>query len=107
MLVSILTGLVTEGVKKLLEEAEETYRANLLAGGVAVALSLLAGAGYTILMDAQINSKMAVWLIALVLLSWLSAMVGYDKVIQAIAQLRIPSGNANDNSNNSNDEKGA
>lgn len=29
-----------------------------------------------------------VYLIALTLLSWLSAMVGYDKVIQAILQIR-------------------
>lgn len=34
------------------------------------------------------NEKMAVYLIALVLLSWLCAMLGYDKVIQAITQIR-------------------
>lgn len=37
---------------------------------------------------AQINAKMAVYLIALVLLSWLASMVGYDKVIQAITQCK-------------------
>lgn len=83
MIVSIFTGLVTEGIKKLLEESKKTYKANFLAGGVAVVLSVLVGSGYIILMDAQINSKMAVYLIALILLSWLSAMVGYDKVIHA------------------------
>lgn len=93
MIVSIFTGLVTEGVKKLLDEAEQPYRANLLAGGVAVALSLLVGVGYIVLTEAQINSKMAVYLIALVLLSWLSSMVGYDKVIQAIGQIRTKNTN--------------
>ena len=88
MIVSIFTGLVTEGIKKLLEESKKTYKANFLAGGVDVVLSVLVGSGYIILMDAQINSKMAVYLIALILLSWLSAMVGYDKVMQAIAQIR-------------------
>ena len=77
MIVSIFTGLVTEGIKKLLEESKKNYKANFLAGGVAVVLSVLVGSGYIILMDAQINSKMAVYLIALILLSWLSAMVGY------------------------------
>lgn len=90
MIVSVFTGLVTEGIKTLLEEAGESYKANLLAGGVAVALSLLVGVAYIILMEAQINSKMAVYLIALVLLSWLSAMVGYDKVIQSIGQIKLP-----------------
>ena len=48
MIVSIFTGLVTEGIKKLLEESKKTYKANFLAGGVAVALSLLVGVGYII-----------------------------------------------------------
>ena len=93
MIVSIFTGLVTEGIKKLLEESKKTYKANFLAGGVAVALSLLVGVGYIILMEAQINSKMAVYLIALILLSWLSAMVGYDKVIQSLGHIKLPNKN--------------
>ena len=92
MIVSIFTGLVTEGIKKLLEESKKTYKANFLAG-VAVVLSVLVGSGYIVLMDAQINSKMAVYLIALILLSWLSAMVGYDKVIQSLGQIKLPNKN--------------
>ena len=84
MIVSIFTGLFTEGIKKLLDEMTVKYHSNFLAGGVAVVL----GAGYLILTETQINDKMAVYLIALVLLSWLASMVGYDKVIQAIAQLK-------------------
>ena len=38
--------------------------------------------------DAMLTDKMAVMLIALVLLSWLCAMVGYDKVMQAITQVK-------------------
>lgn len=44
--------------------------------------------------ETQINDKMAVYLIALVLLSWIASMVGYDKVIQAIAQLKRTDNNA-------------
>ena len=86
MIVSIFTGLFTEGIKKLLEEMRVKYYSNFLAGGVAVALSVLVGIGYLILTETQINNKMAVYLIALMLLSWLSSMVGYDKVIQCISQ---------------------
>lgn len=88
MIVSIFTGLFTEGIKMLLEDMKVKYHSNILAGGVAVVLSALVGAGYMILTETQINDKMAVYLIALVLLSWLASMVGYDKVIQAIAQLK-------------------
>lgn len=88
MIVSVLTGLVTEGIKKLLDEAKKPYRSNLLAGVVAVILSIAVDTGYMILTETLMNEKMAVILIALVLLSWLCAMVGYDKVIQAISQFK-------------------
>jgi len=73
-------------VKKMLEEHKKNYYANTLAGCVAVALSALAGVGYIVLMDAQVTPKVIVMLVALALLSWLSAMVGYDKVVQALSQ---------------------
>lgn len=89
MIVSVLTGLVTEGIKKLLDEAKKPYRSNLLAGIVAIALSVAVDTGYMVLTETAMNEKMAVILIALVLLSWLCSMVGYDKVIQAISQFRV------------------
>ncbi len=87
--VSVFTALVTEAIKKIMDEYGKTYKSNILAGVVSVVLSVLAGAGYMVMTEAQINDKMAVILIALVLLSWLCAMVGYDKVIQAISQIKI------------------
>lgn len=86
--VSILTGLVTEGIKKLADEAGETYKPNLLAGAVSEVLSVLVSVGYIILTETQFTDKMAVILIALVLLSWLCSMLGYDKVIQSIMQIK-------------------
>lgn len=88
LVVSVLAGLFTEAIKKLLDEHKKTYYSNLLAGGVSAVLAVLVDVGYIIMTEAEINSKMAVILIALVLLSWLCAMVGYDKVIQAITQFK-------------------
>jgi hypothetical protein len=88
LIVSAFTGLFTEGIKMLLQELDVPYRANALAGVVAIVLSLLVGSSYIILMAATINAQMVVYLIALVLLSWLCAMVGYDKVIQTITQFK-------------------
>lgn len=87
--VSVFTALVTEAIKKMMDEYGKTYKSNILAGAVSVVLSVLAGAGYIVMAEAQINAKMAVILIALVLLSWLCAMVGYDKVMQAISQIKM------------------
>lgn len=88
LIVSTLTGLFTEGIKKVLEERNKSYYSNVLAGAVSVVLSVLVWFCYVIIVDAVINAQMIVFLIALVLLSWLCAMVGYDKVIQAISQFK-------------------
>lgn len=81
MVVSALTGLVTEAVKKILDEHGVKYLANTLAGIVAAALSLLVGIGYVILYSITFTAQIVVCLVALIFLSWLCSMVGYDKVI--------------------------
>lgn len=88
MIVSVFTGLFTEGIKKWLQDKKKDYVANALAGYVAIGLSVLVSAAYIILTEAVLNAQMAVYLIALMLLSWLAAMIGYDKVVQAILQFK-------------------
>lgn len=86
LVVSTLTGLVTEAAKKLLGELGKNPPPNLLAGIVAVFLAVAVAAGYLVLSGMAFTAKAAVYLVALVFLSWLAAMVGYDKVVQAVAQ---------------------
>ncbi len=88
LVVSVLTGLFTEAIKGWLSERGKKFYCNALAGYVAAGLSVLVSAGYLIITETAFNLKMAVYLIALVLLSWLAAMVGYDKVIQSITQFK-------------------
>lgn len=85
--VSLLTGLCTEGLKKIFTEANKSYRANLIAGFCSVFLSVLVSIGYTILANIPFDAKLVVYIIALIFTSWLSAMVGYDKVKQTILQV--------------------
>lgn len=86
LVVSALTGLVTESVKKLLDEYKVKYFANTLAGICALVVSIIVGVGYIIYTSTTITPTVIVMLVALVLLSWLCAMLGYDKVIQTIMQ---------------------
>lgn len=88
MAISVFTGLFTEAIKKFLQERGKKYYPNALAGYVSIALSAITGIGYMIVIGANINAKMAICLISLMLLSWLGSMVGYDKVIQTITQLK-------------------
>lgn len=85
--VSIFTGLVVEGIKKF---AGNKYNAssNVVAGVVAIVLGVVFGICYCILAEVAITAQLIVILIALVFLSWLCAMIGYDKVVQAILQIK-------------------
>lgn len=88
LVTSVFTGLATEAVKKVLTEHNVAYRTNTLAGIVALVLSSAIGFGYAILSDISFTSNMVVCWVALIFVSWLCAMVGYDKVIQAISQFK-------------------
>lgn len=84
--ISIFTSLVTEAVKKVLTEHNIKYRANTLVGIVATLLSIAVGTGYIILAGIDLTTELGVCFVTLVFMSWLCAMVGYDKVVQAISQ---------------------
>lgn len=88
LLVSILTGLTTEAIKNIFIEKNKTYYANTLAGIVALVLSVALGAGFIFLKDLGFTGANIVCVIALAFMSWLCAMVGYDKVIQALSQFK-------------------
>lgn len=88
---SVLTGLATEGAKIALKDHNISYKANTLAGIVAIVLAAAIGFGYVILTNIAITAQIIVCIIALIFMSWLCAMVGYDKVIQTISQFKTVS----------------
>lgn len=96
LVASTMTGLVTEAIKVQLDELGRSYKANLLAGIVAVVISLALAVGYTVMSGITWTAQVVVIVVALVLLSWLCAMLGYDKVVQAISQFQTSARDKND-----------
>ena len=88
LITSTMTGLATEAIKKILAEYSKNYYANTLAGIVSVILSIAIGIGYMMLSGISFSYQAIIYLVALVFISWLCAMVGYDKVVQAISQFK-------------------
>ena len=88
MIASTLTGLVTEAVKKILTECKKTYKANTLTGIIATVLSAAISVGYILVTGIGFTTQTILYAVALVFLSWLCAMVGYDKVVQTFAQFK-------------------
>ncbi len=88
IIVSILVGLVTEAVKKIREDNGKKYRANLTAGLASIILSVGVSIAYVILTDTPMDANMIIYIVALVFISWLGAMIGFDKIKEAISQLK-------------------
>lgn len=88
MVVSTLTSLVTEAIKNILKEHNKTYHANTLAGIVSAVLSIGVGVGFVFFTEASFTAQMIICIIALVFMSWLCAMVGYDKVVGQFKNLK-------------------
>lgn len=80
--------LTVEGIKKLLDKKSVDYSSNVMAAVTAVVISVALSAGYLIYTETMLNAKIGVELIALAYLSFLVATNGYDKVIQAIKQIK-------------------
>ena len=85
--VSLFTGLVTQAIKVLLKEYNKQVYPNTLASIVSVVLSIAVSVGYAIVKSVAVTPTYVVMTIALAVLGILCATVGYDKVIQAIAQI--------------------
>jgi Na+-transporting NADH:ubiquinone oxidoreductase subunit NqrE len=84
-IISALTTLTVEGLKKLIGEKIKSY--NLLAVIVAVVLTIALSAGYLIYTATAITPQIIIEVLALVFLAFLSATTSFDKVKQLIEQL--------------------
>lgn len=83
--ISVLTSLTVEALKKLL--GDKKYSANLMAAIVAVVLTILTSVCYMVYYSLTLTPQIAVIIVALTFLSFLTSTVGFDKVKQLINQI--------------------
>lgn len=85
VLCSAMTTLATEAVKNQVGDGSKIPN-NILAGIMSVIVQAIICTGYIILNNTVLTIQIWVYIIGLILLSWLCAMTSYDKVIQTIKQ---------------------
>jgi len=85
-IVSAVTTLTVQGIKKILDEQGKEYKSNLLAAIVAIVLSVASVVGYVLYNGISFSVQIVVLTVTFAFLSWLCAMVGYDKVMQLFKQ---------------------
>ena len=78
------TTLITEGVKKTIT----TKKPTIVAAVVSVIVGILVPVGYMILCHITITEQDVVYIVAMVVMTWLSATLGYDKVWQFLEQMK-------------------
>ena len=93
LLTSTLTTLCTQAVKQHLDEKGKTYSSNLVAGIVAVVMGIAIGLAWVEITCQPYTAVTFITVISLIFLSWLCAMLGYDKVIQTLKQIIAKKGN--------------
>lgn len=87
-LIAALTTATVEALKKLLDDKKISYSPNALAAVVSIILALASSAGYLIYTGTAFSWKILVVIVAIAYLSFLSAMIGFDKLKQMLAQLK-------------------
>ena len=92
LIVSLLTNLTVEGIKKLLEGTNKTYSSNVLAAILSTIISGAVCVIYLIMNDVVFSLKIGVEVLILIYLGFLISTVGYDKVIQTIKQIQTSKG---------------
>lgn len=88
LVVSLLTNLTVEGVKKLLNESGKNYSSNALAAILSIVLSCGVCIVYLIMNDISFSMKIGVEIAVLMYLGFLVSTVGYDKVLQMLKQIQ-------------------
>lgn len=84
-----MTSLLTEGVKKFLDEMNIKYASNI----VVLAAAVLVGGIGTVLAYLMLGLPFTfvniICIPLMIVANWLGAMVGYDKIKQAILQINL------------------
>lgn len=88
VILSVAVSLCTEAVKKLLTSTKVTYSANLVVLAVSVIVGI-GGTAFTYLcMGIPFTFANVVSMFLMGVAVWVGAMVGYDKVLQMVEQLK-------------------
>jgi len=87
-ILSIVTPFVTNAVKKFLDSLNVKYASNI----VVLIVSIIVGSGGTIVFylwnHFEFTTLNIICIFLMIAANWLGSMLGYDKVMQAIKQIR-------------------
>lgn len=87
-IVSGFTGLIVQGIKKILKDLGKTFPKNILVSIVSAVFTILLSIGYAIIFDVPFSASYVVWTIVVMIFGWLGSMFGFDKIKQTWEQAK-------------------
>lgn len=86
-ILSTVTSLFTEGIKKYLDSINKKYVSNILVLAVSVLVGGIGTVIFYLFNDYAWTSLNIICIFLMICANWLGAMLGYDKVKQTILQM--------------------
>ena len=87
-IVSGFTGLIVQGIKKILKDLGKTFPKNILVSTVSAVFTILLSIGYAIIFDVPFSASYVVWTVVVMIFGWLGSMFGFDKIKQTWEQAK-------------------
>ena len=84
---SLIVGLITQALKKLLDSLSASYSSNVVAVIVSAVVGIGGTAVYYIIAGIPFSAVNIICMLLMGVATAVGAMVGYDKVIQTIKQI--------------------
>ena len=84
---AVITSLLTQGVKYFLDGVKVNYASNIVVLIIAVLVGVCGMLVYYTINGIPFIATNIVYIFLMALANWLGAMLGYDKVKQAIQQI--------------------
>lgn len=84
LICSVMTGLIVEAIKQTVTVSKP----NILAAVVSVVVGIAVPVMYIVGNKIPIDAPTILYIISIVVLSWLCSMLGYDKVIQTLEHIK-------------------
>ena len=87
MVFALVTSLLTQGIKKLLDELNVSYASNIVVAAVSMVVAGSGTAIFYIWNNYEWTTLHIICIFLMAVANWLAAMFGYDKVIQTMTQV--------------------
>lgn len=88
VILAVAVSLITEAVKKFLDDAKKTYSSNMVVLMVAVIVGIGGTALAYLFLGIAFTLTNVLCMVLMAIAVWVGAMLGYDKVIQMLEQLK-------------------